>query len=120
MTILNTSPAMHVLNLAGGNDEAFIEEISGPFIVRGGEGGDTLTVESGESKLDKIQALLAYDGGSGTGTGNTNEVDHFIMVDHNDTAVDDVLNLTRFVVEAASMGFDNSRWAILKVRTGSI
>jgi hypothetical protein len=32
LTVENTSAAMHVLNLAGGNDEAFIKEISGPFI----------------------------------------------------------------------------------------
>jgi hypothetical protein len=75
--------------------------------VRGGEGGDTLTVESDESKLDKIQALLAFDGGSG----NSNDIDHFIMINNADVLNDDVLNLTRFVVETASMGFDNSSWA---------
>jgi hypothetical protein len=31
-TVANTSAAIHVLNLAGGDDAVFVEEISGPFI----------------------------------------------------------------------------------------
>lgn len=72
--------------------------------VRGGEGDDTLTVESELSKLDTIQSLLAFDGGPGAN-------DEFILVNTNDIVVDDVLNMTRFVVETPSMGFDNSSWS---------
>lgn len=79
--------------------------------VRGGEGGDTLTVASPESKLDAIQALLAFDGGSGGGVGNSNDHDHFRLINVADTSVDDVLNVTRSVIEVKSMGFDDSSWA---------
>ena len=72
--------------------------------VRGGDNADRLRVESEASKLDTIQSLLAFDGGSG-------EEDEFVLVNTNDFEVDDVLNMTRFVVETSSMGFDNSSWA---------
>lgn len=84
-----------------------------PVTVRGGEGGDKLVVESPESKLETVRALLAFDGGSGAGVGNSNDADHFMLVNTGDTAVDDVLNVTRFVVEVESMGLDldSSSWA---------
>ena len=81
------------------------------YIVRGDEGGDTVRVESPESKVNTIQALLAVDGGTGPGAGNANDVDQFIIVNVGDNVLDDVLNVTRFVVEAPSMGFDDSSWS---------
>ena len=56
--------------------------------VRGGPGSDLLNVSSPNSKLDQIQALLAFDGGSGSGIANSAEVDHFVLVNTADTNVD--------------------------------
>ncbi len=74
------------------------------FSVRGGPGNDTATIASEDSKLDKIQALLSFDGGMGG-------EDELVLVNTNDIQVDDVLNVTRFIIETASMGFDRSSYA---------
>lgn len=54
--------------------------------------------------MDTIQSLLAFDGGKG-------ESDTFTLVNTNDNEADNVLNVTRFVIEFASMGYDNSSWS---------
>lgn len=79
--------------------------------MRGGPGSDLLNVSSPDSKLDQIQALLGFDGGSGSGIANSGELDQCVLVDTADTEVNDVLNVTRAVIEVASMGFDGSSYS---------
>jgi hypothetical protein len=91
---------MHLLDLAGGNDEVRIKDVAGPFIVHGKAGQDSVKVTSDEFKLDKIQALLASDGGQEDGAN-----DALVMDNSGDQSLDDVLLVTRSLVEVPSMEF---------------
>lgn len=95
ITVLETSEALHYFSLGGGDDSLLIEAISGPFLAFGGSGNDAVTVAPKNHSLDTIKALLAFDGGAGVD-------DSLILID-NSTAVDDVLNLTRLLVEVESI-----------------
>ena len=100
VTVVDTSYAMHMLDLGKDDDSVLVHDISGPFIIHGREGSDAVTVESEEGKLDKIQALLAFDGGD-----EDEGSDTLLLNNTADSDTDDVWNVTRFVVEVASMDF---------------
>lgn len=102
--VVSTSVAMHYLDLGDEDDYLRIKDVSGPFIVYGNRGNDTFTVMSDDSKVDKIQALVAFDGGPNEGT----EMDKLTIDNSGDTLVDDVLKVTRFIVETESMAFNTS------------
>jgi hypothetical protein len=91
-----TSEAIHVLNMGPGNDTISIKKISGPMIVNGEEGNDIVYVSSDEQKLNKILSLLAVDGGA-------EESDSLILDNSADFSMDDVLNVTRLLIEVESM-----------------
>lgn len=93
----DTSESIHILNMGSGNDNLTIRALSGPMLINGEEGTDTVHVSSDEQKLNEIMALLAFDGGDGT------EDDALILDNSADTLVDDVLNVTRLLVEVESM-----------------
>ena len=95
LTVENTSPAVHVVDMSDSDDTVYIKDIQGPFIVRGENGDDTVIVSSDESKLNHIKALLAFDGGVGN--------DELIL--DNSQGDDDVLNVTRAHVEMESLKF---------------
>ena len=92
----NTSEAIHVMNLGGENDTVTVKDISGPLIINGGEGIDLVLVSSDDSKLDQIGALLIVDGGD-------DEDDTLTLDNSNDEDVDDVVNVTRLIVQVESM-----------------
>ena len=96
ITVENTSAAIHAMHLGKGDDDVRVKNIAGHFMVNGGEGSDTVTVASDASKLDRIQALLAVDGGK---LGE----DKLVLENSADDGVDDVLNVTRLLVEVESM-----------------
>ena len=99
-TVESTCEAIHVLDLGDGSDVVRVKDISGPFIIRGEEGSDHVTVSSDDSKIHSILALLAFDGGSGDDT--------LVVDDTGDTGVDTVLNVTRALIEVESMEFEES------------
>ena len=96
IAVANTSEAIHLLNLGIANDTVNIVDISGPFFVMGNAGSDEVTV-SRDGKLDHITALLAFDGGPPTG------LDVLHLDNSNDEIVDDVLDVTRRLVQVESM-----------------
>ena len=67
------------------------------MIVNGEEGSDEFLVTSDEIKLDLVDALLAFDGG------DTVEEDRLTLDNSNDFLLDDVVNVTRLIVEVDSM-----------------
>lgn len=91
-----TSEAIHVLNMGHGDDKVTIKKISGPLLVNGEEGSDSVHVSSDEHQLNKILSLLAFDGG-------TEGLDSLTLDNSADLAVDDVLNVTRLLIEVESM-----------------
>lgn len=98
LTIVGTSHAMHILHLAAGDDAVRVKDILGPVLIHGEAGSDTVTVADDDKKLDRIRALLAFDGGS-----EDDGVDQLVINNIGDTDTDDVLNVTRFIVEVESM-----------------
>lgn len=96
ITVESTTEGIHIMNLGRGDDNVTVKSLSGPLIVNGNEGDDSVHVSSDESKLDLIHALLAFDGGN---AGN----DKFILDNSNDDSVDDVLTMSRLFVEVKSM-----------------
>jgi len=101
LTVQNTSSAIHFVDLGDGNDVVYVKDISGPFLIHGKNGSDKVIVSSDEYKLENISALLGFDGGDG-------ESDELILNNTGDTDTDDVLNVTRFVVEVPSMQLGES------------
>jgi len=95
VTVLNTSEALHLLDLRGGNDDVVVKDISGPFVIQGGGGQDSLVVSSDQNKTDKINALCMFDGGD--------SVDSLTLDDSGEDSANDVLNVTRLLVELDSM-----------------
>jgi len=98
ISIKNTSEAAYLLDLGSGDDSVDVEDVSGPFIIKGGLGADFVRVASNESRLNKIAALLVFDGGS-----DDDESDSLLLDDSGDPNTDDVVNVTRFLVEVSSM-----------------
>lgn len=96
ISVKDTSEAIHILNLGMADDTVDIVDISGPFIVIGNAGSDEVTV-SRDGKLDHINALLAFDGGPPTG------LDVLHLDNSNDDIIDDVLIVTRRIVQVESM-----------------
>ena len=97
IVVEETSSAIHIMDLGGGDDNVQVKQISGPFIIQGGPGDDNVVVSSNSSKLDEIRALLAFDGGS------DDDGDALTLDNTADTEVDDILNLTRLLIEVDSM-----------------
>ena len=103
ITIQNTSPAIHLLDLGNGDDTVKVKDIDGPFIIHGKGGSDKVKVSSDDSKLELIQGLLAFDGGSEDDATDMLELDNSA-----DLEKDDVLHLTRVLVEVESMKVDDA------------
>ena len=89
----DTTGAIHLLDTGGGDDSVRIKDISGPFIVHGRDGSDVVDVSSDETKLDRIEALLAFDGGG------TDEKVDTLNVDNSACDDDDILFVSRQMVE---------------------
>jgi hypothetical protein len=96
ITVLNTTNAIHIMNLGGNNDNVNVESLSGPLLINGERGGDTVYVSSDDAKLDLIDALLTFDGGNDAG-------DALILNNTGDSQIDDVLIVTRLIVQVESM-----------------
>ena len=94
----SSSEAVHYVDLGEGDDSMVMKNISGHFIIHGGDGSDIVTVASNESTVDGIKGLLAFDGGD-----DDSGIDVLIVDDSGDTVSDDVLNVTRNTVEIESM-----------------
>ena len=97
-----TTEAIHIINLdstdRSSDDYVVVRDISGPMLINGGEGQDVVNVSSVEArKLDTIRALLMFDGGDDEDT-DTLFLDNSGDVDH-----DDIVNVTRLLVEVESM-----------------
>jgi hypothetical protein len=100
LTVTTTSEAVHILDLGDDDDVVRIKDIRGPFVVRGEDGSDEVTVSSDNSRLDQVQALLAFDGGGG--------IDKLIVDNTGDADVDTVLNVTCAIIEVESMSLGNA------------
>ena len=87
-----TSEAIHLLDTGGGDDRVRIKDISGPFIIHGQNGSDVVDVSSNETKLDRIEALLAFDGGT---DGNVDRLN----IDNSGSDDKDVIFVSRLMVE---------------------
>lgn len=96
ITVNNTTQAIHVMNLGDSNDTLSVKSLFGPLIVNGEGGNDTVTVSSDSAKLELINALLTFDGGDDTG-------DVLILNNTGDADIDDVLIITRLMVQVESM-----------------
>ena len=98
----DTTEAVHIVNLDSTNetsdDYVAVHALSGPMLINGGRGLDTVNVSSAdERKVDGIRALLMFDGG------DDNDTD-VLFVDASDN---DVFNLTRLLLEMNSMEVPN-------------
>ena len=98
--IEDTTEAVHVLNLGKGDDIVTVKTLIGPLLVNGNEGNDAVHLTPVTSTLDNIQALVTFDGGISSGSVG----DVLTLNDSADNGLDDVLNVTRFIVEVESMG----------------
>lgn len=92
-----SSEAIHVLNLGDGDDYVEVRALSGPLIINGDEGTDVVKVSTDEQMLDRINSLIAFDGGQDSAN------DTLVLDDSGDYHLDDVVNVTRLFVEVASM-----------------
>jgi Ca2+-binding RTX toxin-like protein len=97
----DTTGAIHLLDTGGGDDSVRIKDISGPFIIHGQDGADVVTVSSTENKLDRIEALLAFDGGI------DEEVDE-LNVDNSGSDEEDILFVSRQMVEFENLMPENA------------
>jgi hypothetical protein len=98
LTVVNTSYALHMLDLSEGNDKVLVKDIAGPLLIHGQKGSGTVTVQSDEQKLDRIGALFGFDGGT-----EDEGLDQLVINNIGDTDTDDILNVTRFIVKVESM-----------------
>jgi len=96
ITVLSTTEAIHIMNLGGNHDTVTVESLSGPLLINGEGGNDTVYVSSDDAKLELIDALLTFDGGNDMG-------DVLILNNTGDTEIDDVLIVTRLMVQLESM-----------------
>ena len=101
ITVESTSEAIHDLNLGGGNDGVIVKSLSGPMLIKGDEGDDTVLVSSNEQQLRLIKALLAFDGGDESNS------DTLTLDNSNDLEIDDYLIVTRLMVQVESMDVPN-------------
>jgi hypothetical protein len=97
-----TTEAVHVVNLdatdRSSDDYVVVRDLSGPMMINGGQGADIVNVSSvDERKLDTIRALLMFDGGVDEDT------DVLYLDNSGDTNRDDIINMTRLLVELESM-----------------
>lgn len=97
-----TAEAIHVVNLDNNNetsnDYVDVRALSGPMLINGGNGLDAVNVSSAEErKVDKIRALLMFDGGEDEDT------DTLFLDNSGDTDQNDIFNVTRGLVEMESM-----------------
>ena len=97
ITVDDTSESIHVLNLGGQNDTVNIKSLSGPMLINGEDGYDTVYISSDEAKLNLINALLTFDGGQDT------DEDVLILNNTADNGIDDVLIVTRLMIQVESM-----------------
>ena len=74
-----------------------VKGMSGPLLINGGDGEDIVYAHSDGFQLDYINALLTFDGG------DDGSEDVLIVDNSGDTALDDVLNLTRLIIQVDSM-----------------
>jgi hypothetical protein len=88
----DTTGAIHFLDTGGGDDLVQVKNISGPFIIHGQNGSDVVDVSSDERKLDRIEALLAFDGG-------TDEKVDTLNADNSGSDEGDILFVSRQMVE---------------------
>ena len=98
ITVESTSEAIHIMNLGGEEDDVNVKSLSGPLIINGQGGDDTVLVSSDNEQLGLINALLAFDGGDESSDG-----DVLILDNSEDYGIDDVLNVTRLMIEVESM-----------------
>ena len=97
-----TTEAIHIVNLdstdGSSDDYVVVRDISGPMLINGGEGQDVVNVSSVEArKLDTIRALLMFDGG------DDEDTDTLFLDNSGDVDQDDIVNVTRLLVEVESM-----------------
>ena len=97
-----TTEAIHIINLDSTNetsdDYVDVRDISGPMLINGGQGLDTFNVSSAdERKVDRIKALLMFDGG------DDEDTDILFIDNSGDANGNDVINVTRGLVEMGSM-----------------
>lgn len=97
-----TSEAIHIVNLdstdKASNDTVIVRSLSGPMLINGGMGQDIVNVSSVDDvKLDTIRALLMFDGG------DDDDRDILILDNSGQTEYDDILNVTRLMVEVDTM-----------------
>jgi len=102
ITVESTSEAIHEMNLGGENDEITIKSLSGPLLINGDSGNDTVHVSSNEKQLRLINALLAFDGG------DDSFGDVLTLDNSEDYDLDNVLNVTRLMIEVESMALAES------------
>ena len=97
ITVENTSEAIHVMNLGGEDDDVTVKSLSGPLLINGEGGTDSVRVSSDKDKLEQIDALLCFDGGG------ESDDDVLTLDNSGDWDLDDVLVVTRLMVQVASM-----------------
>jgi len=102
LTVESTPESFHKVSLGDGDDVVMVENITGPFLIYGEAGNDRVMVSSGASRLERINSLLLFDGGiEGSDEGLVG--DTLLLDDSGDFEVNDVVNITRLVVEVESM-----------------
>ena len=101
LRVNKTTEAIHIVNLdsTDGISDDFVDviDLSGPMLINGGQGLDTVNVSSAERKLDKIRALLMFDGG------DDEDNDTFFIDNSGDSDQSDIFNMTRGMIEMGSM-----------------
>lgn len=97
ITVHSTSEAIHILNLGGHDDTVHVKSLSGPMLINGNDGNDSVYVSSNEAKLDHINALLTFDGGHNI------DADVLTLNNTGDSGINDVFTITRLMVISDSM-----------------
>lgn len=85
------------MNLGGQDDVLHVKSVSGPMLVNGETGNDTVYISSDEAKLNLINGLLTFDGGY------DKDEDVLILNNTADNGTDDILVITRLMVKVESM-----------------
>ena len=98
ITVENTTETINVMNMGAENDTVRVKQLSGPLLVNGQEGADTVILSSDEYKVDLIDSIFGFDGG----IANEGDRLHFDNTGDN-IGLDDVVNVTRGRIEVPSM-----------------
>lgn len=106
LTVVNLTQVNHFIDLGGGDDIARVKSVDGPLLLHGGGGSDTVFVGSDDSKLDIVNAVFGYDGGD-------NDSDRLVLDNAQDQGLDEVLNVTRTMVELKTMDLSEDRGMFL-------